>query len=462
MELLGDTLIVLASQLVFFFTGWVFFVKMLFKDYELHHMLVQLIFCINFTLSCTMFELIIFEIVNFLDISSRYFHWYFAIYCMLFMVIVLTPFYIIYFVLSSSNLVSVGMRKPLTLCIWCLYFYLFWKIGDPFPILSPKHGVLSIEQGISRVGVIGVTIMALLSGFGAVNYPYTSMNMFMRSVTVGDVQGIEKKLLQTMEMITHKKKKIAVAEREKVERSRVRGEDAGAGGWWGKIRAATPTPALQHNIPLLRAEVNALEELSRHLFLEAHELQNALERIDWSKTCQGRWFNFLGYFFSVYCVWKIFISTVNIVFDRVGKMDPITKTFDILVNWFGINVDMEMWSQQLSFIVVGIIVVTSTRGLLLTMSKFFIWISSSKSSNVLVLFFSQIMGMYFMSMVVLMRMNMPEEYRAIVTSVLGDLQFNFYHRWFDVTFLVSATATLALLYLAHKRDKVEQEGGKEE
>ena len=66
---------------------------------------------------------------------------------------------------------------------------------------------------------------------------------------------------------------------------------------------------------------------------------------------------------------------------------------------------------------------------MLTMSKFFIWISSSKSSNVLVLFFSQIMGMYFMSMVVLMRMNMPEEYRAIVTDVLGDLQFNFYHRW---------------------------------
>ena len=68
---------------------------------------------------------------------------------MLFMVIVLTPFYIIYFILSSSHLVSVGMRKPLTLITWCAYFYIFWKLGDPFPILSPKHGILSIEQGKS-------------------------------------------------------------------------------------------------------------------------------------------------------------------------------------------------------------------------------------------------------------------------------------------------------------------------
>ncbi len=47
-----------------------------------------------------------------------------------------------------------------------------------------------------RVGVIGVTIMALLSGFGAVNYPYSSMAVFMRSVTLADVMGIERKLMQ--------------------------------------------------------------------------------------------------------------------------------------------------------------------------------------------------------------------------------------------------------------------------
>ncbi|KAH8024381.1 hypothetical protein HPB51_022865 [Rhipicephalus microplus] len=76
--------------------------------------------------------------------------------------------------------VRARLVKPLALGAWLVFVYLFWKIGDPFPILSPKHGILSIEQVISRVGVVGVTLMAVLSGFGAVNYPYTSMAYFMR------------------------------------------------------------------------------------------------------------------------------------------------------------------------------------------------------------------------------------------------------------------------------------------
>lgn len=144
-------------------------------------------------------------------------------------------------------------------------------------------------------------------------------------------------------------------------------------------------------------------------------------------------------------------STINIVFNRVGRVDPVTRGIQIAVNWIGLEIDVKFWSQHVSFLLVGIIVISSIRGLLITLTKFFYAISSPKSSNIIVLALAEIMAMYFVSSVVLMRMNMPLEYRTIVTQVLGDLQFNFYHRWFDVIFLVSALSSIGFLYLAHKQ-----------
>lgn len=68
---------------------------------------------------------------------------------------------------------------------------------------------------------------------------------------------------------------------------------------------------MRSDVKELQQEVVALEELSRQLFLEAHDIQNARERLEWSTTWRGKYFNFLGYFFSIYCMWKIFIVSLN-------------------------------------------------------------------------------------------------------------------------------------------------------
>ncbi|VDP89778.1 unnamed protein product [Echinostoma caproni] len=199
------------------------------------------------------------------------------------------------------------------------------------------------------------------------------------------------------------------------------------------------------------SEITSLEELSRQLFLELHDLRNAQERIEFSRTLKGKYFNFLGYFFCGYCVWKIFVSTVNILFNRIGRQDPITRGISIAVHYLGFEFNVKFWSRQISFWLVGIIVITSIRGLLITLTKFFHAIASTKSSNVIVLLLAHIMGTYFVSSVLLLRMNMTAEYRSILTQVLGDLQFHFYQRWFDVIFLVSAVCSIGFLYMAHKR-----------
>lgn len=59
--------IVLISQFFFFGFGWLFYGEKLFKDYEIKKITIQLLFAITFTLSCSMFELIIFEILDIID-----------------------------------------------------------------------------------------------------------------------------------------------------------------------------------------------------------------------------------------------------------------------------------------------------------------------------------------------------------------------------------------------------------
>lgn len=63
-DLLYDTGLFWLTQFLFFGFGWLFFLTKLFKDYEVKRTKVQLLFSLTLALSCSMFELIIFEIVG--------------------------------------------------------------------------------------------------------------------------------------------------------------------------------------------------------------------------------------------------------------------------------------------------------------------------------------------------------------------------------------------------------------
>jgi len=48
--------------------------------------------------------------------------------------------------------------------------------------------------------------------------------------------------------------------------------------------------------------------------------------------------------------------SVNIIFDRVGKKDPITLASEIICDRLGYkDINIMLWSQHISFIMVGVL-----------------------------------------------------------------------------------------------------------
>jgi hypothetical protein len=222
------------------------------------------------------------------------------------------------------------------------------------------------------------------------------------------------------------------------------GNDGGDGGGGDSASAL-------RDAALLEQEISAAESLTRAIFERCRELREERERLVFStETFRGRFFNYLGYFFSVYCIYKMVMATINILFDRVARIDPITRGFQIALGVLRVRIDVALWSQYISFILVGIIIVTSVRGLLMELLRLFDRYSSTASSDTIVLVLAQVMGMYFMSSVMLIRMTLPFKYRRIITEVLESVQFSFYHRWFDVIFLIASLCSIVVFYLKGK------------
>jgi len=209
---------------------------------------------------------------------------------------------------------------------------------------------------------------------------------------------------------------------------------------------------LRSTISALRADIRILEEVQRCQFVEINDMQSMQQQIKDSQTLKGKFYNICGYFFAFYCLYKITMAAVNIMFQRVRKIDPISKTIQIILTTFlGVKLDVRLWSQYASFVLVGILVFTQMRGFLLQVMKLFHAWSSVVTASTIILFSAEIMGMYFVSSVLLMRMNLPLEYRKIITKVLGDIEFHFYHHWFDVIFLIAAVGSILILIISRRQ-----------
>ena len=115
-----------------------------------------------------------------------------------------------------------------------------------------------------------------------------------------------------------------------------------------------------------------------------------------------------------------------------------------------VPIDVESWGPQITLVFVFMTTVLTVRVFFQYFSRAFSAVSGGgATSPSFLLFVTEVMGLYLMSSILVIRQTLPEKHRAIITDAMGgiEMQFEFYRRWFDAIFLCASLLTL-MLYAA--------------
>jgi hypothetical protein len=325
------------------------------------------------------------------------------------------------------------------------------------------------EACLSRIGIIGISLMASLSGFAAVSSLWQTFGVRHKTIKESDISRKEAGLSATEEMLGAKQSRLRALQRKMSEAATSPTDGTGfMSRVMGSIRMAGGGNHDANELKALQMEVLGLETMRFTLSSSLSTLRARYADQQRSRTKAGKLLHLFNTLFSLYCAYRIFATSLSSLrrwwqpTHSFATSDPINNVLALLTTHWDSNLDRAAWSRQISFLLSGIMFLASFNAVLQTFRLFSRFAPGllQHAQTSLPLIISQIAGTYVISSALLLRSNLPEEVGGVISEALGaPLESKFVEGWFESWFLVAVGLTATGILIGRK---VSGSGGYEE
>jgi hypothetical protein len=345
--------------------------------------------------------------------------------------------------------------EALLLSVW---FVGFWYMPHTSLLPASLHSqkdkdTYFVEACLERVGIIGISLMASLSGFAAVSSIWQTFGVRHRIVRDTDIARKESGLAATREMLAVKQSRLRALQRKMSEAPQDNGSIITR--IIGSIKGNSDTN--EHRT--LEMEISGLDTMSLTLASSLATLKSRYATQQRSQNSLGRLLNMLNFGFALYCLYRIAATSFSSLRRwwqpdaTFATSDPINNVLALLTTHYDPTLNREAWSRQISFVLSGVMLLLSFNAVLQTFRLFtrFFPTLAAHAQSALPLVVSQIAGAYVISSALLLRSNLPTEVSSVISEALGaPLEGRFVEAWFESWFLVAVVVTSVGIVISRK------------
>ncbi|KAI4106846.1 MAG: hypothetical protein LQ339_002818 [Xanthoria mediterranea] len=437
-------------------------------------------FSTTLALAAVLAELILCEISNTIDPLARRLAFHFTVSLLLLVLVIIIPSLQIQSVISAAGWEFTGKSKGRLRIAWVLqsvitavWLVAFWWTGDHLlgktssaDETKPQGQSLS-EACLSRVGIFGISLMGLLSGFASVSAAWQNIFAKHQSVTEADVARKATGLEATNDMLAAKRSRLGALERKMSDVSQDK-------NFLQKAMGSIRGNADQTEFKSLEIEIKGLETMATSLSASHNLLQTRLHQQNRSKSFTGRSYLVSTYAFSLFCLYRIFtalystlrrsvhfsqsspISSSSLSQEQPStastSSDPITTLLALVATHYDPHLDRDLYTRQLSFLLSGLILLASFNSVMQTFSlvaRFLPSLLRAVNQN-LPLLVAQVCGMYTISAALMLRGRVPGQVVGEGLRGMAGGQSGWVDGWFDGWFLGGVSLTIVGIWIGRK------------